>query len=273
MSEVTFAVDSAAASRRRVAGVVRRDAYALFSNPPRLVEMVFWPTFDLVVWGFVALYLQANGMRAVLAALLGALLLWQVVARAQGDLALAFLEDVWSRNLLNVFVTPLSTSEYLLGLALFGAVKLTVTVGLMAALAGLLYGFGVTAIGPALVPFMALLLVMGWAMGVFSIAVVLRFGPSFQTVAWILAFAFQPFSAVFYPVAILPAAAEAVSRAVPASYVFEGMRGALAGAGVDWSALATAAALDAVFVVAALASLGYALRQARRTGRLARFGE
>jgi ABC-2 type transport system permease protein len=273
MGEVTFAVDSAAASRRRVLGVVRRGAYSLLSNPPRLFELLFWPVLELVIWGFVALYLQVNGMHAVVAALLGALLLWQLVARSQGDLALAFLEDVWSRNLLNVFVTPMSTAEYLLGLVLFSAAKLAATMAVMTGLALVLYGFGLTAVGPALVPFMALLLVMGWALGVLSIAAVLLFGPSTQVLAWVLAFAFQPFSAVFYPVAVLPPAAEAVARAVPASYVFEGMRGVLAGGGVDWSGLAAAAALDVALAAVALAALAYALRQARRSGRLARFGE
>jgi ABC-2 type transport system permease protein len=269
----TFAVDSLAARRARVVGVVRRDVHALRGNPPRVVEMVFWPTFEIVVWGFVSLYLRDNGVPTAIAALLGAVLLWQLLARAQGELAVSFLEDVWSRNLLNVFVTPLSTVEYVVGMVLFGASKLAVSTALMAVLTLVLYGFGLFTLGPALVPFMALLLVMGWALGLVSIAAVLRFGPSAQTVAWILAFAFQPFSAVFYPVAVLPPAAAAVATAVPASHVFEGMRAVLAGQGVDGGRLATAAGLDLLFVVVAIGCLAYALRHARRNGRLSRFGE
>jgi ABC-2 type transport system permease protein len=159
------------------------------------------------------------------------------------------------------------------GLLIFGASKLAVSAGLMALLAFLLYGFGLFTLGPALVPFAALLLVMGWALGLVAIAAVLRFGPSAQTVAWILAFAFQPFSAVFYPVAVLPPAAAAVAAAIPASHVFEGMRAVLAGQGLDGAALAAAAGLDALFVAAGAGSLAYALRYARRHGKLSRFGE
>ena len=270
--ELTYPVDGLAARRRRVLGVVRRGVHSLLNNPPQLVEMVFWPTFEIVVWGFVSLFLRANGVHTAVAALLGAVLLWQLLARSQGELSVSFLEDVWSRNLLNVFVTPLSTGEYVTGMVLYGMLKLTVGTALMSVLTLLLYGFGLTTIGPALVPFMALLLVMGWALGVFSIAAVLRFGPSAQTVAWIVAFAFQPFSAVFYPVAVLPPAAQAVAAAIPASHVFEGMRAVLDGQGIDWSSLGVAAALDAVFAAVAIASLLYALRYARRNGRLARFG-
>jgi ABC-2 type transport system permease protein len=273
MSEISHAVHSAAARRRRVVGVVRRGVYSLLSNPPRLVEMLFWPSFELVVWGFVALYLRANAVPTAISALLGAVLLWQLLARSQGELALSFLEDVWSRNLLNVFVTPLSTVEYITGMVVFGAAKIAATSGLMAVLALVFYGFGIAVIGPALVPFMTLLLVLGWALGVFSIAVVLRFGQSAQTVAWILVFAFQPFSAVFYPVSILPPAAQAVAHVIPASYVFEGMRAVLDGQGVDWAALGTAAGLDALFAAAAVWALAYALRHARRHGKLSRFGE
>lgn len=269
----THAVYHPAARARRVVGVVRRDTHALLNNPPRLVEMVFWPTFEIVVWGFVSVYLRDNGVPTAVAALLGAVLLWQLVARAQGELAVSFLEDVWSRNLLNVFVTPLSTAEYVTGMVVFGAAKLAVSTALMAGLTLLLYGFGLFSLGPALVPFMALLLVMGWALGLVSIAAVLRFGPSAQTVAWILAFAFQPFAAVFYPVSVLPPVAAAVASAVPASHVFEGMRAVLAGQGVSGGALAAAAALDVVFVAIGVGSLVHALRYARRAGKLSRFGD
>ncbi|MDG4823416.1 ABC transporter permease [Asanoa sp. WMMD1127] len=143
----------------------------------------------------------------------------------------------------------------------------------LSTLALLLYGFGVTVIGPALVPFLLVLIVMGWALGVVAIAVVIRFGEGSQSVAWVLAAAFQPFAAVFYPVSVLPPVAQAIAHAVPASYVFEGLRGVLDGRGVDLAGLATAAALDVVLVAAALAFLAYALRHARRTGRLSKFGE
>ena len=260
-------------TRRRITGVVLRDLYSLRHNPPRMVEVVFWPTLELVVWGFVSVYLRDQRVPAVVAVLLGGVLLWQVMYRSQGELSLTFLEDVWSRNLLNVFVTPLATHEYIVGLLLFGTLKTAAGATLMATLALLFYGFGLFSIGPALVPFMVLLVIMGWSLGVFAIATVIRFGASAQMIAWILSFAFQPFAAVFYPVAVLPGVAQAIARVTPASYVFENMRTVLAGGTPDWSALLVAGLLDVVYVGVAVGCLAGALRYARRRGRLSRFGD
>lgn len=265
-------LDGAAARRRRIASVIRRDFFALRRDPPRMIDMAFWPTAELVLWGLVSLYLQQNRVHIAVAMLLGAVLLWQVLHRAQGEVTFGFLFDVWSSNLLNVFVSPLSTLEYVAGLLLASVVKVAVTIGVMSVLAFIFYGFGVLTIGPALVPFMAVLMVMGWALGVVAIAAVIRFGQSAQIVAFILVFVFQPFAAVFYPLSVLPGPAEAIAALVPASHVFEGMRAVLTGGGVSWGGLAVAALLDLVYVAAALGFLLHSLRYARLKGKLSRFG-
>ncbi|MBV1850447.1 ABC transporter permease [Catellatospora tritici] len=269
----TLLASGAAASRRRIWGIILRDFYAFRGNTPRWIETIFWPTLELIIWGSVSLYLQANAMSMAVSALLGATLLWQVLYRSQGELSLAFLDDIWSRNLINLFVTPVTVREYLAGLVLFGSFKMAVSAATMGGLALLLFGFGLFSMGPALVPYMVVLIVMGWALGVFAIAVVLRFGASAQVLAWILSFVFQPFSAVFYPLSVLPQALQTASRAVPASYVFESMRTVLAGGAFDWAALVTAAVLDVVYVALALGFLAYALRHARHRGKLSRFGD
>ncbi|BCB81518.1 ABC transporter permease [Phytohabitans flavus] len=270
MSDIVL--DGWPARRRRIASVIRRDFFALRRDPPRMVDMAFWPTAELVLWGLVSMYMQQNQVHIAVAMLLGAVLLWQVMHRSQGEVAFGFLFDVWSRNLLNVFVSPLSTMEYVGGLVLASVVKVTATIGVMAALAFTFYGFGVFTIGPGLVPFMAVLMVMGWALGVVAIACVIRFGQSAQIVAFIMVFVFQPFAAVFYPLSVLPPAAQAVAALVPASHVFEGMRGVLAGGGVAWDRLAVAALLDLVYIAGALGLLLYSLRYARLKGKLSRFG-
>jgi len=265
-------LDGWPARRRRIVSVMRRDFFALRRDPPRMVDMAFWPTAELVLWGLVSLYLQQNRVHIAVAMLLGAVLLWQVLHRAQGELAFGFLFDVWSRNLLNVFVSPLSTMEYIGGLVLASVAKVAVTIGVMSVLAFVFYGFGLLSIGPALVPFMVVLMIMGWSLGIVAIAGVIRFGQSAQIIAFILVFVFQPFAAVFYPLSVLPAPAQAVAALVPASHVFEGMRSVLAGGGISWGGLATAALLDLVYVAASLGCLLYALRYARLKGKLSRFG-
>jgi ABC-2 type transport system permease protein len=269
----TLAPASAVARRRRVRSVVLRDYYVLRRSAPRMLEIVYWPTVELLIWGYLSVFLQARRVPAVVAVLLGGVLLWQVLFRSQSEVSMAFLEDIWSRNLLNVFVAPLTASEYLTGVVAFGALKLVVNVALTAVIALVLYGFGLFSIGPALVPFMALLLLMGWALAIVTIGVILRFGQSAEVIAWAMAFAFQPFAAVFYPVAVLPVAMQWVAHVVPASYVFEGMRAVLAGRPMPWGTLGMAALLDLVYVAGALVYFRRMLVKVRANGGLSRFGE
>jgi ABC-2 type transport system permease protein len=261
------------ASRQRVLAVVLRDLYALRHSVVRVFEILYWPLVELLIWGYVSMYLQGRQVPAVVAGLLGGVLLWQVLFRSQSEVSIAFMEDVWSRNLLNVFASPLSQAEYLAGMVSFGLAKLLGATALMGGLAFVFYGFGLFSLGPALVPFLALLLVMGWALGIFAVGVILRYGHSAEIVAWALSFAFQPFAAVFYPVAILPGPMQAVAAFVPASHVFEGMRSVIAGRGVDTGALAAAAGLDLLYVVAAVWFFHRMLAATRRSGGLSRFAE
>ncbi len=273
VESATLPATSPAARRRRVFSVVLRDFYVMRRSVMRVLEIVYWPTIEVLIWGYLSVFLQARRVPAVVAALLGGVLLWQVLFRSQTEVSIAFLEDIWSRNLLNVFVSPLTAGEYLAGIIVFGALKLVVNVLLMAGLALALYGFGITRLGLALVPFMALLLLMGWALAIVTIGVILRFGQGAEVIAWALAFAFQPFSAVFYPVAVLPPLMRAIAHAVPASYVFEGMRGVLAGHGLHWSTLGAAVLLDLLYVAGSLWFFARMLHRVRASGGLSRFGE
>ncbi|MGP3959363.1 ABC transporter permease [Nonomuraea sp. 3N208] len=273
MTTLTLPPLSLAARRMRVMGVVRRDFAALRRSSVRVFEILFWPTVELVLWGFMTLFLQAQRVPFVVSFLLGAVLLWQLLQKASNEISIAFLEDIWSRNLLNVQVSPLSSVEYLIGLMLFSLGKVAFAVAVMAALALGLYGFGVTSIGVGLVPFMGVLLVLGWSLGLIGIAAVLRFGENAQVIAWSLVFVVQPIAGIFYPVSVLPAPLQAVSWILPASHVFEGMRTVLAGGALPWDRLAWAAALNVGYLAATLGLFAWALRYARRHGKLSRFGD
>ncbi|GAA3134760.1 ABC transporter permease [Planomonospora alba] len=262
-----------AARATRVGGVVRRDFAALRRSPIRMFEIVFWPTVELLVWGFVTVFLESQRVPFVVAFLIGAVLLWQVLQKASNEISIAFLEDIWSRNLLNVQVSPLSTVEYVVGLVVFSFGKVVFAIAVMAGLALAFYGFGVTSLGAGLVPFMALLLVMGWSLGLVGISAVLRFGENAQVIAWSLVFVVQPLAGIFYPVEVLPGPLQAVAWFLPATHVFTGMRAVLDGGAVPWESLAWAAALDAVYLAATLGLFAWTLRYARAHGKLSRFGE
>ncbi|MFL6072669.1 MAG: ABC transporter permease [Mycobacteriales bacterium] len=261
-----------AARRRRALAVVRRDAYALRHSGVRVFELGYWPVVELTMWGLVSVYLRGRHLPTAVPMLLGGLLLWQVFQRAQSEVSMSFLDDVWSRNLLSVHTAPVSPGEYLAGIVVSGLIRLLVGCSIAAAAAFLLYGFGIFSLGPALLPFLLVLMGMGWALAFVTVAVILRYGQDVQVIAWALAYVFQPFAAVFFPLTVLPAPLRGVAHAVPASYVFEGMRSVLAGHGVHASALLAAGALDVVYLVAALVFFRRTLVTVRAKGSLSRFG-
>lgn len=260
----------------RIWALVSRQLYIFRHSPVRLIEMVYWPFLDLVLWGFVSIYMRhvtpgAGG--TLLAFFLGALILWDVLFRAQQGVSLAYLEEVWARNLLNLFVAPLTVAEFLASIVLASLAKLAFSVVIMAVLAALLYGFNLLSLGVALIFFFANLLIFGWALGIVTTALVLRFGQGAENLAWVVAFAFQPIACVFYPVAVLPVWLRPVALATPAAHVFEGMRAVIVGHAVPWAHLGWAFGLNAIYLAIALCFFYWTFGLVRDRGLLAKTGE
>jgi ABC-2 type transport system permease protein len=252
-----------------------RHLYLYKRSLPRLMEIFYWPFLDLLLWGFISLYLVRfrEGMPNFVAFLLGALILWDILFRSQQGISVSFLEDVWARNLLNLFASPLKPMEYISGLVLVSFFKITIAGAVLSLLAWLLYSFNIFVIGISLVPFILSLVVLGLAIGIFTTALILRFGQQAEVLAWGVALIFQPVSAVFYPVSVLPPFLQAVARYVPASYVFEGMRTVVTTGKFPLTELLWSFGLDALYLLAALFIFRRVLRVVRKLGLLARVGE
>jgi ABC-2 type transport system permease protein len=262
-------------SLRRVGGVMLRQAYLYKRTLHRWLEILYWPTVDVLLWGFLTLYLQRSttDVNSVAPRILGALILWDVMFRAQQSVAVGFLEDMWGRNVLNIWASPIRASEYVTGTILIGILRVAIGASVAITLGMLLYSFNFFSLGLVLVPFVLALAIMGWAVGVVTTAVVLRLGQGAEELAWAIAFLFQPFSCVFYPISVLPGWMQAVAKCIPASYIFEGMRQILADGGFPSRLLVEAYAVDAVYVVAAWAFFAWMLNSVRERGLLSRFGE
>jgi len=259
----------------RVLAVFVRQMYLYRRSLPRLMEIFYWPLLDLVLWGFISLYLaryQGN-LPNFVTFFLGALILWDILFRSQLGISVSFLEDVWARNFLNLFVSPLKPGEYLTSLMLVSAVKIVLAGGIMSLLAWVFYSFNIFVIGMSLVPFVLNLVALGWAIGIFTTALILRFGQQAEILAWGIAILFQPVSAVFYPVAVLPPILRWLARYVPSSYVFEGMREVVASGRLPVGKLVWATGLNAVYL-AVVTFFFYAIfRSVKKKGLLARIGE
>lgn len=250
-----------------------RQLYLLRGSPVRIIPLFAWVAIDILLWGFITRYLgtiTAMG-GTLIATLLGAVLLWDFFSRVMHGVATAFLEDVWSRNFLNLFGSPLSVSEYLAGLVLTSVATSLVGLVVMWLIATLAFGLSFAAYGPMLLPFFLVLFLFGIALGIFGSATVLRFGPASEWFVWPLPALVSPFAGVFYPLATLPGWMQAVSHLLPASYVFEWMRARVAGGTGGVGALVIGLALAVIYVLLACWYFGHVYRRAVRTGLLARY--
>jgi len=238
----------------RVMAFTTRHLYLYKRSLPRLMEIFYWPFLDLVLWGFVTIYLvQFKGqLPNFVAFFLGALILWDILFRSQQGISVSFLEDMWARNILNIFVTPISPMEYIVALMLVSIVKLAAASVVMVLLAWLFYSFNIFLIGVSLIPLIANLVIMGWTVGIVTTALILRFGQEAEVLAWAVAFLFQPVSAVFYPVSVLPHFLQIIAGVIPSSYVFEGMRRVITSGDFPVSDLLWAAGLNGIYLLLAL---------------------
>ncbi len=209
----------------RVYALILRYGYLLRRNPDRLSDTFYWPTIDLLVWGLTGLYLaKLAGEFFVIQVIVSGIVFYYLIFRVQGEISVNLLEEFWSHNLVNIFVSPLKFWEWIAAVVLNGVIK-----GLLGFIfAGLvsmfLYQVGVFSYGFYLLPFCLLLMLTGWFMGFFVSGLILRYGTTIQFLAWTLPNALVPFSAIYYPLSTLPDWAEKVSLLVPTSYVFEGLR-------------------------------------------------
>lgn len=259
----------------RVWAVVTRHLYLYKRSLSRLMEIFYWPLLDLLLWGFITLYLDRfkADLPNFLAFFLGALILWDILYRSQQGISISFLEEVWSRNLLNLFVTPLRPGEFLLATMSISIFKLVTAAMVTVALAWLLYSFNIFIMGVALLPFILNLMIFGWAIGVVTTAVILRFGQKAEIMAWGLAFMFQPVSAVFYPVSVLPGWLQHIAWWIPATPVFEGMRAVILTGEFPLAHLLRSFSVNLLYLSAAVLFFHHTFRVARQKGLLLKVGE
>ncbi|HEY2016542.1 MAG TPA: ABC transporter permease [Bryobacteraceae bacterium] len=257
----------------RVGAIVLRQFYLLSGSPARVLPLFAWVAIDIVLWGFITRYLNsiaAPGFNFV-PSLLGAVLLWDFLVRVMMGVTTAFLEDVWSRNFLNIFATPLKISEYLAGLVLSSIATSLVGLAVMLLLASAVFGLSFLGYGLLLVPFLLMLFISGIALGIFGSGIVLRLGPAAEWFIWPLPALLSPFAGVFYPLSTLPPWMRFVARMLPPSYVFEGVRRVISGQPVSATALLAGAGLAAFYLLLTCWFFTRIYRHAVRTGLIARY--
>ena len=277
----TMAADAAtlhrgvAPSLRRVRALIRRHAYLLLKSWARIVSMAYYPTVTMVLWAFLTLYLAPSNRFLTDAPgfFIGAVLLWDVLFRGQLGVSLTFIEEMYSRNLGNLFVSPLRLHEFSAGQLSMSVIRTLIGVGGACFFAWLLFRYSIFSMGLPLVAFFSCLLAFGWGIGLAVSAMILRYGLGAEELAWAAIFLIAPVSGVYYPIAVLPPALQAVSYALPPAHVFEGMRAVLLQRTFHVDLFRNALLLDAVYLAVGIALFAAAVHSARKRGVLLQMGE
>ena len=262
------------ASCRRIYAMLCRYTYLQQRSLARNLNIVFWPVMELLVWGYVTIYLQraATELSRVVVFMIGAMIFWDLLYRSQQAVSLGVMEEVWTRNLINILITPLRLWEWMAATFLYGLLKGIVVTALLAVLAHWLYAFDLWRYGWPLGWYALELLMFGWAVGLMTAGLLFRYGYAAEALIWGIPFLIQPFSAVFYPIEVLPRWGQLFAHALPSTYAFEGMRRLMRERVFDGQLLLTATALNAAYLLVGALLFRQLLASSRASGRLARIG-
>jgi ABC-2 type transport system permease protein len=257
----------------RIWAISLRTFYLMRGSPARILPLFVWVGIDILLWGFITRFLNsvASSTMNFVPMLLGTVLLWDFFTRVMHGVATAFFEDVWSRNFLNVFASPLRISEYLGGLVFTSLTTSLVGLTVMLAVATGVFGLSFAVYGVMLIPFVLVLVIFGVALGIIGTAVVLRFGPAAEWFVWPIPAMLSPFAGVFYPLSTLPKWMQLISSILPPAYVFEAMRAILANKAISVTSLTAALLLAVVELALAGWIFDRVFRYGVRTGLIARY--
>ncbi|MGN6747769.1 MAG: ABC transporter permease [Xanthobacteraceae bacterium] len=252
-----------------------RHWYLLRSSWPRLLDLIYWPTVQMVTWGFLQYYIATNAGFFARAGgtFIGAALLWDILFRGQLGFSISFLEEMYSRNLGNIMMSPLRPFEFIISLMVISIVRLSLGAVPVTFLAIAFFGFNLYSFGLALVAFFFNLMLTSWAVGIFVSGLILRNGMGAENLAWSIMFLFMPLTCVYYPVETLPTWLQPVAWLLPPTYVFEGMRALVIDKVFRPDLMLEALALNALWFAAGAFGFLQLLRSARRQGSLMQSGE
>lgn len=254
----------------RIYGITLRYLYLFRRNPDKMVDVFYWPTIDLILWGITTIFIKSlePGFSTIVIMIVSGIIFWQAVWRGQIEITVNILEELWNKNLVNIFIAPLKFSEWVSSFLILGFSKLLVSFSFVSLLAFILFKVKIFLFGLYLAPLIILLLMNGWWMGIMIGSVVLRFGTRVQNLTWSFPWAFSPFFGIFYPISILPDWAQKVSAIFPTSYIFEGVRQIINTGQMDPNKIVMSFVLNVVYLSLAVLMLKRSFNKALGKGLL-----
>lgn len=237
----------------RIYAIILRNLFAYKRSLDRLTDAFYWPTLDLIIWGLTSQFFSSgNGSLNFVSITISAIVIWLFLWRAQYEISINVVDELWNKNLVNLFGSPLKFSEWIASFLILGFIKIIMSVGFAMGLAYLLYKVEIFSLGFYLIPFMVLLILNGWVLGFIVSGLILSYGSKVQTLVWVTGWAISPFCAIYYPVSTLPEWAQKIAYFTPPSYIFEGMRQVINEGKFDLNKLIIPTILTLVYLVLSL---------------------
>lgn len=260
---------------RRILSLMLRHFYLIKASLPRIVDLIYWPTVQIILWGFVSKFftMHSTYFNNTAGIILSAAILYDFLFRSSISYNMLFLEEIWSRNLINLFVSPLKVNEIVI--ALTCTALLRTLIGLVPAvlIAIPLFGISLLELGYPLILLLLSLYIFGITLGLLVTAGLVRFGPSFENIAWASLFFIAPIGCIYYPVEILPNWLQPIALALPLAHIFEETRSILITNTVHYSNIYYALMLNMIYLVLAICTFYYSFKNAKIKGSLINVGE
>jgi ABC-2 type transport system permease protein len=259
----------------RIYGLFLRHFFLISGSFPRILDLIYWPSIQITLWGFISNFFATHSTyyNGTVGVILSCAILYDFLFRTSIGFNMLFLEEIWSRNFTNLFIAPMKVSEIIISLVFTALIR--ALIGLIPAilLTSPLFGISLLDLGMPLFFLFLSLYIFGITLGLFVSAGLLRFGPSFENIAWSTLFLLAPFGCIYYPVETLPEVFQSIAYALPLVYIFEETRNILINQVVNYENIIQAFYLNAVYFILAILVFYYSFDQAREKGSLVNIGE
>lgn len=255
----------------RIIGILLQELFITRHSFEVILDIFYFSIINIIVFGFVSLFLTGQSKSQIGEYIIMGMILWEIIRVSQYTLSLGSLWEIWSKNLSNLFVTPLNLKEYLGAEMFSGAIKALIVFFTISFIGMQIFHFNIFQLGPLnLVIFFINLVIFSWAIGLFLLGLIFRFGTRIQAFAWSLIFLFQPLCATLFPLRILPQQIQYISYMLPPTYVFEAARQALITKEINWQFAGISFCLNIIYFILSIVFFNYMFNKSKETGQFAR---
>ena len=252
-----------------------RHMYLISNSLPRIIDLIYWPTVQIFLWGFISKFFTLNSeyYSNTVGIILTAAILYDFLFRVSISFNMMFLEEIWSRNFTNLFIAPIKISEIVASLTFTAILRALIGMVPAAIIAIPLFGVSVFKLGMPLLFLLLALYLFGITLGLLVTSGLLRFGPSFENIAWASLFFLAPLGCIYYPIEILPNSLQIIAKGLPLVHIFEEMRSILISGNVNYFDIIKSISISIVYFILGVIVFYVSFLGAKVRGTLINMGE